>query len=80
MLAQIDAMLKETREDLHAVALPNAAEAGMLRHWRRLGEIVAQGPAQAQPVSHHPDQLPFERIPVKNTMIRAGCSGRPCDP
>ena len=54
---------RRSAEDLQPVALPDAGQAGVVGE--RLGQVVAEVPAQAEPVGDHPHELALGAQPLE---------------
>ena len=61
--ALLDDRLEEAAEDVQPIALPDAAQTGVVG--QRLGQVVAEIPAQAQPVGDDPHELPLGAQPLE---------------
>ena len=61
--ALLDDRLEEAAEDRQPVALADAGEAGVVG--QRLGQVVAEVPAQAEAVGDHPQQLALGAQPLE---------------
>jgi len=61
--ARFDDRLEEAAEDVQSGAVAQAGEAGLVRE--PLRQVVAQAPAQAQTIGHHPQQLAFGTQPFE---------------
>jgi len=55
--------LKEATKDLKAVPFADASQTRMVG--KHLGQVVAEVPAQAEPVGHHPHQLALRAQSLK---------------
>jgi hypothetical protein len=55
--------LEEPAEDLKPVPFADAGQAGVIG--KHFGQIVAEIPAQTEPVGHHPHELPLGAQPLE---------------
>ena len=56
-------LLKEAPENVESIPLPDATETGVVG--QRLGQVIAEIPAQAEPIGHHLHQLPLRAEALK---------------
>src|SRR5207247_1606882 len=57
LLALLDNGVEETAKDVHAIALADARQAGMI--WQGFVQIVSDVPSDAEPIRCMPHELPF---------------------
>lgn len=55
--------LEEATEDRQSIAFPDPGEAGVV--WEGIAQVVANVPAQTEPVSNDPQQLPLRAQPLE---------------